>query len=284
MPGTLFIVATPIGNLGDMTERARRTLAEVALVAAEDTRHSGQLLAHFGLSVPLLAVHEHNESDRLDTVLERLRAGDDVALVTDAGTPLVSDPGYRLVAAAAAAGMRVVPVPGACAAIAALSVAGLPTDRFAFEGFLPQKAGARRARLQALTDETRTLVFYESPHRLTDTLTDIGEALGGQRAAVVARELTKLHETIYRGSVSELLTLAAADANMSRGEIVLAIAGRSDDGDQAGAHVYDASVRRLLEHAPVSVIADVVAELTGQRRNAVYDRILQLKRENGVAT
>lgn len=186
-PGTLFIVATPIGNLGDISERARSVLREVQLIAAEDTRHSGQLLAQFGIDTPLVALHEHNEAQRVDEIIARLRAGASIALISDAGTPLVSDPGYRLVAAAGAAGLDVRPIPGACAAIAALSVAGLPTDRFAFEGFLPQKRAARRARLETLAHEPRTLVFYEAPHRLGEALADLASVFGATRQAVVAR-------------------------------------------------------------------------------------------------
>ncbi len=279
MPGTLYIVATPIGNLADMTDRARQILGQVAVVAAEDTRHTGQLLTSFGLSAPLIALHEHNEADRADALVARLVAGEDVALVSDAGTPLVSDPGYRLVAAAAAAGVRVVPVPGACAAIAALSVAGLPTDRFAFEGFLPPKTAARRTRLQALVAEPRTLVFYESPHRLKETLADLVHVFGGSRRAVVARELTKLHETVYRETLAALAQSAEQDANMLRGECVLVIEGAPASVDAgAGAQVDDA-LRRLAAYAPLGVVADVLADLTGLRRNALYDRALQWRRQ-----
>ena len=279
MSGTLFVVATPIGNLADITDRARQILARVSIVAAEDTRHTGQLLAQYGISASLYALHEHNEADRADALIQRIIAGEDVALVSDAGTPLVSDPGYRLVSAAAAAGIRVEPLPGACAAIAALSVAGLPTDRFAFEGFLPHKSAARRARLAALTAESRTLVFYESPHRLKETLADLSGAFGATRRAVVARELTKLHETVYRASLSELSSQAEHDPNMARGECVLMIEGVQATEDNSDVARYDAALRELMKHAPLSVVADVVADLTGTRRNALYERALTLRRE-----
>lgn len=279
-PGTLFIVATPIGNLSDLSARARTTLAEVDLVAAEDTRHSGQLLAQFGLQTPMLALHEHNEAARTAEILERLVGGARIALVSDAGTPLVSDPGYRLVAAAAAAGIAIVPVPGACAAIAALSVAGLATDRFAFEGFLPQKRAARRARLEALAREPRTLVFYEAPHRLADALGDVLEAFGREREAVIARELTKLHETIYRGPVADLAARAATDANMTRGEIVLVVAGApaSEDGDAEALRVQERLLGALLPVLPLSAAVDLVVEVTGLRRNRVYERALAVQK------
>jgi 16S rRNA (cytidine1402-2'-O)-methyltransferase len=280
LSGTLYIVATPIGNLADVTERARRTLASVAAVAAEDTRHTGQLLAQFGLHVPLISVHEHNEDARATELVARLARGEDVALVSDAGTPLVSDPGFRVVTAAVAAGVRVVPIPGACALIAALSVAGLPTDRFVFEGFLPHKSAARRARLATLSTEPRTLVFYESPHRVKQTLGDMVTAFGADRPAVLARELTKLHETVYRGSLADLLGHATSDPDVSRGELVLMVRGAPEvvDSTQEEARVANA-LRRLLPHVPVSVAVDVVVDLLGARRNDVYDRALQIKRE-----
>lgn len=285
VPGTLFIVATPIGNLADLTERARATLREVELIAAEDTRHSGALLAHFGISTPLVALHEHNEAARVDELVARMAAGAQIALISDAGTPLISDPGYRLVAAAGAAGIAVRPIPGACAAIAALSVAGLATDRFAFEGFLPQRRAARRARLKALAAESRTLVFYEAPHRVVETLEDLAGELGGGRPAVLARELTKLHETVYRGTLAGLLVRAATDASMARGEGVLVVAGAPavDDAAAADAAQQDKLLRALLPALPLSAAVDLVVELTGLRRNRVYERALQLRGEQGGA-
>jgi 16S rRNA (cytidine1402-2'-O)-methyltransferase len=277
--GTLYIVATPIGNLADITDRARQTLARVSIIAAEDTRHTGQLLTQYGMSVPMFALHEHNEAERAESLIRRLQAGDDIALVSDAGTPLVSDPGFRVVAAAALAGIRVVPVPGACAAIAALSVAGLATDRFVFEGFLPHKAGPRRARLASLAGESRTLVFYESPHRLKETLADLCEAFGATRNTVIARELTKVHESIYRNSLGNLIVLAEEDANLSRGECVLVVDGAPQADAEQAVTQYDEAIRKLLEHAPLSVVADVVSEISGLRRNAIYERALAIRRE-----
>ena len=279
-PGTLFIVATPIGNLGDLTARARETLAGVDLIAAEDTRHTGQLLAQLRIRTPLLALHEHNEAARAEELVERLRQGARIALVADAGTPLISDPGFRLVATAAAAGVAVVPVPGACAAVAALSVAGLPTDRFVFEGFLPARAAARRARLAALAAEPRTLVFYEAPHRIGATLADLAAAFGDARQAVLARELTKLHETVYRGSLGELVARAAAEPNLARGEAALVVAGAAQAAPPAAVDAarLDRLLAGLLAGLPLSQAVDLAAELSGERRNRVYERALALKR------
>lgn len=279
-PGTLFVVATPIGNRGDLTDRARETLAGVDLIAAEDTRHTGQLLAQLGIRTPLLALHEHNEAARAEELIARLRQGARIALVSDAGTPLISDPGFRLVATAAAAGVAVVPIPGACAAVAALSVAGLPTDRFVFEGFLPARAGARRTRLSALAAEARTLVFYEAPHRISETLADLAVAFGAGRDAVLARELTKLHETVYRGSLGELAERAAADSNMARGEAVLVVAGAAEHAAPGAADVerLDRLLAGLLAGLPLSQAVDLAAEVSGERRNRVYERALAIKR------
>jgi 16S rRNA (cytidine1402-2'-O)-methyltransferase len=279
-PGTLFVVATPIGNRADLTDRARATLAGVDLIAAEDTRHTGQLLAQLGIATPLQAVHEHNEAARTPALVARLKHGARIALVCDAGTPLISDPGFRLVAAAAAAGVAVVPIPGACAAVAALCVAGLPTDRFAFEGFLPARATARRARLAALAAEPRTMVFYEAPHRVAAALADLAAAFGAARQAVLARELTKLHETVYRASLGELAERAAADPDMGRGEAVLVVAGAADGGaGEAGdLERLDRLLAGLLAGLPLSQAVDLAAEVTGERRNRVYERALALKR------
>ena len=216
---TLHVVATPIGNLADLSPRALDTLRTVAAICAEDTRHTRQLLAHFGIEQSLVALHEHNEDEMAGRLVARLLAGESLALVSDAGTPLVSDPGFRLVRAAREAGVRVSPVPGASALVAALSVAGLPSDRFVFEGFLPAKSGARRARLSALAGEPRTLLFYESSHRIEDTLADCVAAFGAERQAVVARELTKLFETVLDGTLAELHARVVADANQRRGSL-----------------------------------------------------------------
>jgi len=276
-PGTLFVVATPIGNRGDISERAREQLAAADLVVAEDTRHTGAFLAQLGIERPLLSLHQHNEEARVGELLSRLRDGAQVALVSDAGTPLISDPGYRVVAAAAAAGVRIVALPGPCAAIAALSIAGLPTDRFAFEGFLPARGARRRERLAALAAEPRTLVLYEAPHRIAEALEDLAAAFGAARPAVLCRELTKLHESVYRAPLGELAALAARDPQLGRGESVLVVAGREAAAEaDAGAEV-DRLLRALLPQMPLSRAVDVVAGLTGERRNAVYPRALALR-------
>ncbi|SFK42420.1 16S rRNA (cytidine(1402)-2'-O)-methyltransferase [Lysobacter sp. cf310] len=268
-PGTLHIVATPIGNLGDLSPRALETLRNVAAICAEDTRHTRQLLSHFGLERPLLALHQHNEDAQAAQLVARLQAGDSLALVSDAGTPLVSDPGFRLVRAARAAGIRVSPVPGACAAIAALSVAGLASDRFAFEGFLPAKASARRERLSRLAAEPRTLLFYESAHRIEEALADMAAAFGDERPAVLARELTKLFETVLDGSLAQLRERVAADPNQRKGEFVVMIEGAGEDADAQvveGRRLY----AKLVEYLKPSQAAKVAAELSGAPRKALY--------------
>ena len=267
--GTLFVVATPIGNLGDISPRALDTLRSVAGICAEDTRRSGQLLSHFGISTPLLALHEHNEDAIAARIVARLQGGESLALVSDAGTPLVSDPGFRLVQAARAAGVKVSPVPGASALIAALSVAGLPSDRFAFEGFLPAKSNARRECLQALAAETQTLIFYESSNRIEDALADMVQAFGGQRRAVLARELTKLFETVLDGTLAQLQARVEVDADQRKGEFVLLVHGAEDDADARiieGRRLY----ARLSQHLPPSTAAKLAAELSGAPRKALY--------------
>ncbi len=276
-PGTLWIVATPIGNLEDWSPRAQRLLGEVDLVLCEDTRHSGRLLAAFGIQARLAALHEHNEERATPALVARLAAGEDMALVSDAGTPLLSDPGFRLVRAAAAAGVTVSPVPGPSAVLAALSVAGLPTDRFAFEGFLPARSAARRARLQALVEESRTLVFFEAGNRVAAMLADAAAVLDPSRAVTVARELTKLHETLYRGSLAELAERLAADADASRGELVVVIAGAepatTGEGDEA---LLAQLLPALLEELPPSRAVKIAAKLTGVPRQRAYDLALKL--------
>jgi len=266
---TLYVVATPIGNLADLSPRAQEVLRSVAAICAEDTRHTGQLLSHFGIGKPLVALHDHNEEAMAERVVARLLGGESLALVSDAGTPLVSDPGFRLVRAARAAGVRVSPVPGACAAIAALSVAGLPSDRFVFEGFLPAKAAARRERLQRLAGETGTLVFYESSHRIAESLADMAAAFGSERPAAVARELTKLFETVLDGSLEQLLAAVQADDNQRKGEFVVMVQGAGDDGEAkiaVGRRLY----AKLHEHLPPSTAAKLAAELSGAPRKALY--------------
>ncbi len=266
---TLYVVATPIGNLGDLSPRAQEVLRSVAAVCAEDTRHTRPLLAHFGIDKPLVALHDHNEDGIAGRIVARLLGGESLALVSDAGTPLVSDPGFRLVRAARAAGVKVSPVPGACAAIAALSVAGLPSDRFLFEGFLPAKAGARRERLQRLASETATLVFYESSHRIAESLADMAAVFGGERPAVIARELTKLFETVLDGPLQDLLARVQADDNQRKGEFVVMVQGVGDDEAARlaeGRRLY----ARLNEHLPPSAAAKLAAELSGAPRKALY--------------
>ncbi|TWH16781.1 16S rRNA (cytidine(1402)-2'-O)-methyltransferase [Pseudoxanthomonas taiwanensis] len=266
---TLHVVATPIGNLGDLSPRAQQVLREVAAICAEDTRRSGQLLAHFGISTPLVALHEHNEPQMAERLVARLLAGESLALVSDAGTPLVSDPGFRLVRAARAAGVKVSPVPGPSALIAALSVAGLPSDRFAFEGFLPAKASARRERLAALAGEPRTLVFYESSHRIEESLADLRQAFGEERPAVLARELTKLFETALDGTLAELHRRVQDDPDQRKGEFVLVVQGVGEDADARlaeGRRVHAILARQL----PPSTAAKLAAEITGAPRKALY--------------
>lgn len=267
--GTLHVVATPIGNLGDLSPRALDTLRIVDAICAEDTRHTRQLLAHYGIERPLVALHEHNEDALAERIVARLQAGESLALVSDAGTPLVSDPGFRLVRAARAAGLRVTPVPGACAFVAALSVAGLPSDRLAFEGFLPAKSGARRERLAPLAAETRTLAFYESAHRIEDALADMATIFGDDRRVVVARELTKLFETVLDGTLADVRAAIAADANQRKGEFVVLVQGAKDDIDARiaeGKRLY----AKLGEHLPPSTAAKLAAELSGAPRKALY--------------
>ena len=269
-PGRLHVVATPIGNLGDLSPRALETLRSVDVIAAEDTRHTQQLLAAFGARATLLALHDHNEAAQSTQLVARMLAGENIALVSDAGTPLVSDPGFRLVRAAREAGIVVTPVPGACAAIAALSVAGIASDRFAFEGFLPNKAAARRERLQSLAAEPRTLIFYESSHRIGDTLDDAASAFGPQRHAVLARELTKRFETVLDGSLPALIARLANDPDQHRGEFVLIIEGAPAGDDDAALVLGRRAFSLLREHLPPSQAARLAAEISGAPRKKLY--------------
>lgn len=269
--GELFIVATPIGNLADMVPRAVEILQNVDFIAAEDTRHSGKLMQHFQINTPLLAYHDHTDEARVQQLLARLQAGERMALISDAGTPLISDPGYRIVHWARQAGIRVTPVPGPCALIAALCASGLPSDRFCFEGFLPAKSGARQAALSAVALEARTLVFYESPHRIEECLQDAVAVLGADRPAVLARELTKTFETFLTGSLSEIAQQVAADANQRKGEIVLMVQGFKAPEQ---AEVIDAEARRVMElllaELPVKQAASLTAKITGEKKNKLY--------------
>ena len=273
--GTLYVVATPIGNLDDISARALRILREVALIAAEDTRHSIRLLQHFGIATPLAACHEHNERDEGGRFLTRLLAGEDVALISDAGTPLISDPGYHLVRQVRAAGIRVVPVPGACALIAALSAAGLPSDRFSFEGFLPAKTVGRQARLQQVAEDSRTLIFYEAPHRILECLADMREVFGAARPAVLGRELTKTFETLKGLPLGELHDWVAADSNQQRGECVLLVEGwQAPEGEEALSAEALRVLDLLLAELPLKRAAALAAEITGVRKNLLYQQAL----------
>lgn len=274
-PGALYVVATPIGNLGDMVPRAVETLQTVALIAAEDTRHSARLLSHFDIKTPCIAYHDHSDELRTEQLIARMQAGDSIALISDAGTPLVSDPGYRLVRSARQAGIRVVPVPGACAMIAALSAAGLPSDRFAFEGFLPAKQVARCTQLQTLAADPRTLIFYEAPHRILETLQDMAQVFGAEREVVMARELTKTFETIKGDKVGELALWVERDSNQQRGEIVLLVQGapKPDSELMTPAQLHTMTV--LLAELPVKQAASIGAKLTGLKKNFLYDWALQ---------
>ncbi|WP_414156874.1 16S rRNA (cytidine(1402)-2'-O)-methyltransferase [Pseudomonas sp. BNK-15] len=274
--GTLYVVATPIGNLDDMSARALKVLANVALIAAEDTRHSIRLLQHFGIDTPLAACHEHNERDEGGRFITKLMAGEDVALVSDAGTPLISDPGYHLVRQARAAGVDVVPVPGACALIAALSAAGLPSDRFIFEGFLPAKSAGRRGRLEQVKEEPRTLIFYEAPHRILECLEDMKLVFGAERPALLARELTKTFETLKGLPLAELCEFVAGDSNQQRGECVVLVGGWSAPEGEAAISVQAQRVLDLLlAELPLKRAAALAAEITGVRKNLLYQAALE---------
>ena len=276
MSGTLYVVATPIGNLEDLTPRARQTLATVDLVAAEDTRHTRGLLSHIGAKPALIALHEHNEEQAAHSVIEALNRGKTVALVSDAGTPLVSDPGYRLVRAAHDQEIPVVTVPGVSAVTAALSVAGLPTDRFCFEGFAPPRAAARRKWLEALANEPRTLVMFESVHRIRDCLADLVAVFGAEREAFIGRELTKIHEQCVHAPLGSLQDLLHAGDIVGKGEFVIVVAGKAER--RASAVDADRLLELLAPHLGARDVARIAAELTGEKKNALYERVLALKR------
>jgi len=269
-PGILYIVPTPIGNLADITERACQVLAEVDAIAAEDTRHSGQLLQHLGIKAELFALHDHNERQRSQAVIERLQRGDSLALISDAGTPLISDPGYVLVRECRAAGIRVVALPGPCALTTALSAAGIPTDRFCFEGFLPAKPQQRRKQLQSLLTEPRTMVFYESPHRIVAMLADLMTVFGDDREMVVARELTKQFETYLVGSLGKVQQQVLADPNQQRGEMVVVVSGAEVEATQEIPAEALRTLRLLQAELPPKKAAALAAEIHGVRKNALY--------------
>jgi 16S rRNA (cytidine1402-2'-O)-methyltransferase len=268
--GILWVVATPIGNLGDVSTRAGEVLRDVAMIAAEDTRHSRPLLKHLGIATPMTALHEHNERAAVASLIAKLQAGEDIALISDAGTPLISDPGFRLVRAARDAGLDVSPVPGACAAIAALSVAGLPSDRFVFEGFLPAKSAARRARLRELANEPRTLVVYESSHRIVECCDDLRGIFGPEREARLLRELTKLHETCIGATLGDIAERVSDDPEQRLGECVLVIAGRGEDADARLAE--GRRVHALLRaELPPAQAAKLAAAISGAPRKDLYE-------------
>jgi 16S rRNA (cytidine1402-2'-O)-methyltransferase len=276
--GILYIVATPIGNLQDITLRAVEVLKTVNCIVAEDTRHSQPLLQQYAIKTKVIALHEHNERERTGKLLLRLQQGEAIALISDAGTPLISDPGYYLVREARAVGIKVVPLPGACAAIAALSVAGLPTDRFIFEGFLSAKSGARLQRLERLRNESRTMVFYEAPHRILDLLQALQQVFGDDRQVVLAREITKMFETIKSDVLNKLIPWVEADSNQQRGEFVVIVAGRqevSSETEQEAGRILGVLLEALLKQA-----VELASKITGQKKNDVYQAALQLKKNS----
>jgi 16S rRNA (cytidine1402-2'-O)-methyltransferase len=270
----LYIVATPIGNLQDMSARAIEVLKSVACIAAEDTRHSASLLQQFNISTPTLSLHDYNERDRVERILERLQQGESIALISDAGTPLISDPGYFLVKEAREAGIRIVPLPGPCAAIVALSAAGLPTDKFIFEGFLPAKTKARVDRLTFLANETRTMIFYEAPHRILDLLEDMQKVFGDDRMVVIARELTKMFETIHSANLKELIAWVKSDSNQERGEMVVIVKGIEEASPIANAQIL---LELLLKELPLKKAVEIAAQVTNEKRNELYEMGLQIK-------
>ncbi|HCC65696.1 MAG TPA: 16S rRNA (cytidine(1402)-2'-O)-methyltransferase [Moraxella sp.] len=274
--GTLYIVATPIGNLSDITAHAIDCLKSVAIIACEDTRTSGKLLNHFNIPTKTWAYHDHNAEVQTPKLIEVLQSGQNIALISDAGTPLISDPGFRLVRACHQAGIKVSPVVGASAAIAALSVAGLPSDKFYFYGFLPAKTTGRQSELTKIKDLTATLIFYEAPHRIVECIDDMITVLGDNRQVTFCRELTKTFETIYPSTLGELKAFVASDANQQKGEMVLVVAGANDSVNDEGKH--DALLKRLLQDLSVKKAAQLASDITGAKKNALYDRALQLQR------
>lgn len=271
LTGILYIVATPIGNLQDITQRALETFAQVDLIAAEDTRHSGLLLSHYGIKKPFFALHDHNEQEKAHILVEKLKQGSNIALISDAGTPLISDPGFHLVRQCREAGIRVVPLPGACAAITALCASGIASDRFCFEGFLPAKSKARKDKLENIAEEDRTLIFYESTHRILDTLEDMQSVLGEERYMVLAREMTKTWETITGNTIKNLREWLLEDPNRTKGEMVLIVEGKPKSGnnDEISPQAVKA-LELIAEELPLKKAAAIVAELYGYKKNALY--------------
>ncbi|OTG78472.1 16S rRNA (cytidine(1402)-2'-O)-methyltransferase [Acinetobacter sp. ANC 5054] len=279
MSAQLFVVATPIGHLDDISYRAIEVLKSVKIIAAEDTRTSAQLLKHFSINTPLTACHDHNESNKIDQLIERLEKGENMALISDAGTPLISDPGFKLVRAAQEKNIRVIPVPGACAAIAALSAVGLPSDRFSFEGFLPSKQSQRLLALNKLKDETQTMIIYEAPHRIVDCLKDMAEVFGTDRPVGFAREITKTFETIKKMTLGELVPFVESDHNQQKGEIVLVIGGSTEEKDMEQEKL-DKLLTRLLQDLSVKAASQLAADLTGIKKKVAYQRALELTQAN----
>lgn len=271
LTGILYIVATPIGNLQDITQRALETFAQVDLIAAEDTRHSGLLLSHYGIKKSFFALHDHNEQEKAHILVEKLKQGSNIALISDAGTPLISDPGFHLVRQCREAGIRVVPLPGACAAITAICASGIASDRFCFEGFLPAKSKARKDKLENIAEEDRTLIFYESTHRILDTLEDMQAVLGEERYIVLAREMTKTWETIAGNTIKNLREWLLEDPNRTKGEMVLIVEGKpkSDNNDEISPQAVKA-LELIAEELPLKKAAAIVAELYGYKKNALY--------------
>lgn len=278
MSAQLFVVATPIGHLDDMTFRAIDILKSVSIVAAEDTRQSAQLFKHYNISTPLTACHDHNESNKIEQLIETLQSGKNVALISDAGTPLISDPGFKLVRAAQEHGIRVTPVPGACAAIAALSAVGLPSDRFSFEGFLSSKSSQRINQLEKLKDETQTLIFYEAPHRILDCVKDMAAIFGEDRPVGFASEITKTFETIKKMTLKELVTFIEKDHHQQKGEIVLVVGGNPEHKDLDQKKM-DQLLTRLLQDLSVKAASQLAADLTGVKKKVTYQRALELNQD-----
>lgn len=276
MSGQLYVVATPIGHLDDMTFRAVNVLKSVSLIAAEDTRQSAQLLNYYQIQTPLTACHDHNESQKIQQLIEKLNMGEDIALISDAGTPLISDPGFKLVRAAQQQGIRVIPIAGACAAIAALSAVGLPSDKFSFQGFLAAKSTQRIKQLEQLKHETQTLIFYEAPHRIVDCLHDMITVFGKQRLAGFAREISKTFETIKQMPLGELLLFVQNDLNQQKGEIVLVIEGAEDQPDIEEQQL-DLILKQLLQELSVKHAAQLASQLLGVKRKIAYQRALELQ-------
>ena len=278
MSAQLFVVATPIGHLDDISYRAINVLKSVQLIAAEDTRTSAQLLKHFGISTPLTACHDHNESNKIEHLIQRLQQGENMALISDAGTPLISDPGFKLVRAAQENNIQVIPVPGACAAIAALSAVGLPSDRFSFEGFLPSRQSQRISALQKLKDETQTMIIYEAPHRILECVKDMAEVFGAERPVGFAREITKTFETIKKMTLGELAAFVESDRNQQKGEIVLVIGGATEEKDLEQEKL-DQLLTRLLQDLSVKAASQLAADLTGIKKKVAYQRALELTQD-----